>query len=309
MKPLVLAFPGERLGMAGRLAEELGAELGSWTMRRFPDGESYLRVDSAVKGRDVLVVATMTRPDEQTLPLLFLAETLCELEATSVGWVTPYLPYMRQDTRFHPGEALTSRGYARLLSTYFDWLVTVDPHLHRLDSLDPIYSIPCRLVHSAPRIADWLAREVPDGFLIGPDAESHQWVSAVAALADLPFMILEKVRSGDRDVEVTAPAELSRGKGRRPVIIDDIISTGRTMIETIEEVRRAGLGEPVCIGIHALFVDDSFDELRRAGISRIVTCNTVEHESNTIDITGLLAEGVKKSLALSAAPALSDGVA
>src|SRR5829696_534139 len=110
-------------------------------------------------------------------------------------------------------------------------LVTVDPHLHRYKSLDEIYSIPTRVVHSAPFLAEWIAANEPAPLLIGPDIESEQWVSEVAARANAPYRILRKQRHGDRDVEITIP-DLHEFSGRMPVLVDDIISSGRTIIET-----------------------------------------------------------------------------
>ena len=166
------------------------------------------------------------------LPLLFAAATARELGASRVGLVAPYLAYMRQDRRFKPGEAVTSRQVARLLSDAFDWLVTVDPHLHRYSSLADIYSIPTHVVHAAPLIAEWIKANVTNPLIIGPDSESEQWVAAVASDVGAPYSVLEKVRHGDRDVEIRLK-DLEQWKGRTPVLVDDIISTGRTMIEAV----------------------------------------------------------------------------
>src|SRR6266508_3440828 len=83
----------------------------------------------------------------------------------------PYLAYMRQDRRFKPGEAVTSRQVAQLLSKAFDWLVTVDPHLHRYGALGEIYTIPTRIIHAAPLSYDGVKQNVPDPLIIGPDSD------------------------------------------------------------------------------------------------------------------------------------------
>ncbi|MFD2854944.1 hypothetical protein ACFSZS_09350 [Seohaeicola zhoushanensis] len=112
---------------------------------------------------------------------------------------------MRQDRRFAPGQAISAPLFARFLGESFDWLITVDPHLHRIKSLNEVFSVPAIRVATAPLIADWIASEVPDAVLIGPDNESRQWVAEVAAMARRPFEVLDKQRSGDRSVEVTLP--------------------------------------------------------------------------------------------------------
>ena len=133
--PLIVALPGNE-GLAQRLAEGLDGEVARTEFRRFPDGESYARIDTQVQGRSVILACTFDRPDEKFLMLTFAAATARELGAVRIGLVAPYLCYLRQDQRFRPGEAVTSRLFARMVSGTFDWLVTIDPHLHRLAALD-----------------------------------------------------------------------------------------------------------------------------------------------------------------------------
>ncbi|MDC4227275.1 MAG: ribose-phosphate pyrophosphokinase [Candidatus Manganitrophus sp.] len=289
-KPLLLPFPGNA-GLADTLAGRIDAEIGKLVVRRFPDYESYVRIESRVEGRTVLLCCTLDRPDEKIIPLLFLAKTARELGAEKVGLVAPYLAYMRQDARFQPGEGISSYYFGRLLSDVFDGLVTVDPHLHRHRSLEAVYSIPNRVVHAAPAISDWIRAHFPHPLLIGPDRESEQWVSAVAGGAGAPHLILEKIRRSDREVEISLPAA-DRWHDRTPVLIDDIISSAGTMIEAVGQVRRAGLPPPVCIGVHAVFADRAYADLLASGAAQVVTCNTIPHDSNRIDVSDLLAEGI-----------------
>ncbi|MCC2654542.1 MAG: phosphoribosylpyrophosphate synthetase, partial [Microvirga sp.] len=249
-RALVIPLPGND-DLAGRIVRGLGAELGQLETRNFPDGETYLRIVTESKGRDVVLVCTLDRPDPKLLPVIFAARTVRQLGAAQVGLVAPYLAYMRQDKRFHKGEAVTSTIFATLLSSAFDWLVTVDPHLHRYKSLDEIYSIPTRVVNSAPLLAEWIAANEPAPLLIGPDIESEQWVSEVAARANAPYRILRKQRHGDRDVEITIP-DLHEFSGRMPVLVDDIVSSGKTMIETARRLKTQGMPPPICIAVHAL---------------------------------------------------------
>lgn len=231
MKTLVLAMPGNE-ALAGRLTVALAADRLSAIIRQFPEGETYVKLEGDVSGCTVVVACTLDRPDAKILPLLFAAQALREQRVARVGLVAPYLAYMRQDTRFQPGEAVTSTHFARVLSQHFDWLVTVDPHLHRHAALSAIYSMPAVAVHAGSRIGRWIRTNVKRPVLVGPDAEGEQWVSVVAREANAPFVILEKVRRGDRDVEVSVP-DFAVLRDRAPVIVDDIISTGRTLAETL----------------------------------------------------------------------------
>lgn len=284
-------LPGnEALGRS--LARALDTTPGRLEVRRFPDGESYVRVLDDPAGEDALVLCTLDRPDPKLMPLVLLSAVLREQGAPSVTLLAPYLAYMRQDRRFNPGEPVSAGHFARLLGESFDALVTVDPHLHRIASLDEIYEMPARVVHAAAPMADWVARNVPDAALIGPDAESEQWVSRVAETAGVPWTTLEKERRGDRDVSVSMP-ELERWPDRRPVLVDDIISTAHTMAAAIRHLRTSGSGGPVCLATHAVFAGDAWEVLRDAGAGRVVTTNTIAHPTNAIDLGPMLAGALR----------------
>jgi ribose-phosphate pyrophosphokinase len=295
MSIVVFALPGNET-LAAALATALGAKTGALCVRRFPDGETYLRFDTPVAGQQVVLACSLHHPDEQAMPLLFAAATAKELGAASVGLAAPYLGYMRQDKRFHDGEAVTSALFARLLSQHVDRLVSVDPHLHRWNSLDQIYSVPSKVVPAAPLLAAWIKANVTAPVLIGPDAESEQWVSAVAGIAGVPHLVLEKVRRGDRDVSVSIP-DPAVLRGRTPVLVDDIISTGRTMVAAVRHLMAQGLNPPVCIGVHAIFAEDAREALQAAGAARIVTTNTIPNETGIIDVTPEVARAMNVLLA------------
>lgn len=294
MIPLIFSMPGNE-AFAAQLGRAIGGEIGTLEVHRFPDGESCVRLHAPVHGRDVIIVCTLDRPDDKIMPLYFAACVARELGARRVGLVAPYLAYMRQDARFREGEGITSRYFARFLSDFCDWLVTVDPHLHRHHSLSEVYSIPTRLVHAAPAIAAWIARNVQQPWLIGPDAESEQWAATVADLLGCECSILDKTRHGDRDVMVTALSSAG-GSGCTPVIVDDIASSGRTLIAAVGRVREAGLAAPICVAVHPVFADSAFEDLRRSGVAGIVSCNTIAHESAVIDIADSVALAVRDYL-------------
>lgn len=292
-KPLLFALPGNEV-MCKHLADVLAADVGTLDTREFPDGETYLQFDNTLASRTVVLVCTLAHPNDKFLPLFLATATARDLGAARIGLVAPYLAYVRQDRRFHDGEGVTSRYVAGLLSTAFDWLVTVDPHLHRFKSLSEIYAIPTRVTHAASLIARWIKANVETPLLIGPDGESEQWVAHVAADAGASFTVLRKIRRGDRDVEVSVK-HLDRLAGRTPVLVDDIISSGHTMLEAVRHVREHTSAAPICIGVHGIFADKSDALLESAGV-RIVTTNTVPHASNAIDVSELLATGMESLL-------------
>lgn len=274
------------------ITEALKLKKGELIRHQFPDGESYIRYETPLKGKKVVIIDTLDHPDEKILPLIFAAETAKELGATEVGLVAPYLAYMRQDTRFHPGEAITSIYFAKLISQAFDWMVTVDPHLHRHHALSEIYTIPTQVVSAAPIMSSWIEKHVNQAVLIGPDEESKQWVSRIAQDIHIPFTVLEKVRLGDHHVNVSIPA-LKNFPHHTPVLIDDIVSTGQTMIETIRHLKVMGANPPVCIVVHPIFAGITTQTLIEIGAKQVVSCNTIPHNSNELDLSETLADAIR----------------
>jgi ribose-phosphate pyrophosphokinase len=292
METILFALPGNE-ELSKKLASHLGAEIGEVVIRQFPDGETYIQIKSDVKSKKVVLLCTLHEPDRKILPLYFLSKTAMELGANCTCLIAPYLAYMRQDKRFHSGEGITSVYFGALVSQFAEKLVTVDPHLHRRTSLSEVYNIPNKVLHAANHISKWIEQHIPNPVLVGPDSESEQWVSEVAKNANAPFLVLEKIRHGDKDVEVSVP-QVDNYKNHTPVLVDDIISTARTMIETVGHLKRAGMQAPVCIGVHAVFSGNAYQELKEVGTADIITCNTIPHESNKIDISDILTEGYKQ---------------
>ena len=282
---IIFALPGSE-ELAERLATRFDKIRGEVVIRNFPDGETYVRILSEVKDKKVVMVCSLNDPDEKLLPLYFLSKTAIALGAKCTCLVAPYLAYMRQDKQFHEGEGITSQYFAKLISSFAETIITVDPHLHRYGSLSEIYQVHTTVVSAADNISIWIKTNILNPVLIGPDSESEQWVSEVAGMAKAPFIILTKIRHGDRNVEVAIP-EVDKYKNHTPVLVDDIISTARTMIETVGHLKNAGMKPPVCIGVHAVFAGNAYNDLLGAGVEKVITCNTISHESNGIDISGL----------------------
>ena len=287
---LIFCLPGNE-DLTAQLTRQLQVPGGTCSIRRFPDGETYVRILSEVRDKGVLLVITLDHPDDKVLPLYFFCQTARELGAKKIGLIAPYLAYMRQDKQFQAGEAVTSSQFAGLLSPLADWMITIDPHLHRRSSMGEIYTCPVTVLHAAPLISKWINGNIENALIVGPDSESEQWVRQVAREAGVPYIVLEKVRTGDRQVEIKIP-DISRWTQYRPVLVDDIISTARTMITTSRQLIQSGFQKPVCMGVHGIFADHAWEELMAAGAERIITCDTIPHASNGIAISPLLAPGI-----------------
>ncbi|CAM3586548.1 Ribose-phosphate pyrophosphokinase [Bordetella sputigena] len=291
MQRLILPLPGNE-ALATRLAAQCGGELGAVETRRFPDGESYVRLHGDPRGRVVDIVCTLARPDPGFLSLVFAADAARDLGAAEVNLVAPYLAYMRQDKRFQPGESISSLSFARVISSTFDRLVTVDPHLHRHPALAALYAIPTATLHAAPYLADWIAANVADPLIIGPDEESEQWAGSIAARIGAPHVVLRKTRHGDRQVDIEAP-DLARWRDRTPVLVDDIASSGRTLVAA--GAKLAGMRPPQCVIVHAVFAEDAWEQVSSC-FERVVSTDTVPHASNRIELTPLLADAILRDL-------------
>lgn len=263
------------------------ANLGKVTLHYFPDQECCIQIQSEIDNHQVIIFDSLNNPNPKIIPLLYLAQTARSLGAKEVGFVAPYLSYMRQDKVFKPGEGISAEYFSEILSKYFDWMITLDPHLHRYKSLDQIYTIPTQVAHAGPIISDWIGQNIEKPILIGPDQESEQWLKSVTQKTNIPYLVLEKTRHGDKEVEVSNP-KLENYLEYTPVLVDDIISSGRTMLETIIKLKSLTPIQPTCIGTHGIFADDCYLKLKEQDLKNIITTNSIEHPTNNIDIDPLL---------------------
>lgn len=292
MSTILHFMPGSEAPATG-LASALGIEGLPVSVRRFPDGESLVRVGGS--GGTALLFCPLDHPDTKLVQVLLAASALRDSGAGQVILVAPYLGYMRQDMAFSPGEAVSQRVIGGLISGSFDGLVTVDPHLHRTARLeDVVPGIAALVVSAAATIAQAIAASVaPDTILVGPDAESRQWVEAVAAPLGLETMIGEKRRLGDRRVEIVLP-EASRAAARPVMLVDDLISSGGTLRECARQLASAGAILRGAIATHCLADAAGLAILARDGIERVVATDTVPGPASIIAMAPALAAAIRQ---------------
>lgn len=284
--PLILGFP-EYAPQARRLAAAAGLPYREVALHRFPDGECRVRLPLPLPER-VILCRSLDHPNDKLIELALAARTARELGSGHLTLVAPYLCYMRQDIAFSPGEAVSQRIVGRLLADWFDAVITVDPHLHRIRRLEE--AVPAaRAVALActPLVSALIAREDPSPLLAGPDLESEQWVRTIAESVGLDWCVGEKERLGDREVRVRFPRADCRG--RPVVLIDDVASTGRTL-----EAAALALGRQRPAGVsvlvtHALFLEEALERLRAAGVGRILSTDSIPHPTNRIELARLIA--------------------
>ena len=275
---------------AEALADALGVPCRIVQTHRFPDGENKITLPSSLPGH-VIICRSLDHPNEKLLELLLAAKTARELGAKLVTLVAPYLCYMRQDKAFEPGEAVSQRIVGSFLADLFDNVITVDPHLHRIQYLEQVVPATGALTLSATALmADFLAERLQNPVLLGPDSEAEQWVGAVALPNEWEYGVCEKLRSGDRQVEITLP-EIDL-RGRDVVIVDDVASSGHTLLQATEGCLAANARQVDVLVTHALLGDDAKQQLIRAGVGNIWSTDSVSHDSNVIPLHGLLRDAV-----------------
>lgn len=283
---LVLTFP-EYEPQGQRLAAAFGCDSAPVDLYRFPDGEARVRLPAKLPRR-VALCRSLCDPDAKLIELLLVSRTARELGAGHVSLFAPYLCYMRQDKAFVPGEAVSQRIIGAFLGAQFDRVVTVDPHLHRIERLDQALPGDARALSASLVLAEFLARRVDrSALLVGPDSESRQWVAAIAAHCGCEYVIAEKTRRSDRDVSVRLPE--TRVRERSVILVDDIVSTGHTLATVAAQLTRAGAARIDALVTHALFSEQAETLLRDAGVTDIWSTDSVPHASNRVELASLLA--------------------
>lgn len=288
--PMLLLHFDEDAASAQRLAHAAGLAHAGIARHRFPDGELKLRLPAELPNR-VVLLRTLNDPNEKLTELLLVAQAARTLGAQLLTLVTPYLAYMRQDMAFNPGEVVSQRIIGRFLASLFDAVITVDPHLHRVATLQEAVPVPQAVVLSgAPLLADEIAAHHTAPLLIGPDEESAQWIAQAAQVHGFDFGVCRKVRHGDREVHIELPDTDVRG--RAVVVLDDVASSGRTLAGAARLLLAAGAASVDVAVTHALFAGDALQVITDAGVGRVWSTDTIEHPSNAVSMAAPIAQAL-----------------
>ncbi|NOT11449.1 MAG: ribose-phosphate diphosphokinase [Methylococcaceae bacterium] len=286
---LILTFP-DYLKQAQRLASSLNVPLLEVVLHRFPDGESLIRLPPSLPAH-VIICRSLNQPNDKLIELLLCATTARQLGVKRITLIAPYLCYMRQDIANQPGEAVSQRIIGKLLADLFDDVITVDPHLHRISTLNQAIPIKNAIsLTAADEIGFFLQKKLVHALLLGPDSESEQWVAAIAEKIGFDYAIAEKQRRGDRLVEISLP---NRSFSEMPVvIIDDMASTGRTLAGTVRQLQAAGNKETYAVVTHALFCGDAEAHILQAGVRGLWSTDSIDHPTSCIHLDLLIAKTV-----------------
>ena len=287
---IVSCSHGKHIGYL--VAKKLKKRHSALIVDKFPDDELRVRLDSSLKNKIVVLIQSFCRNvSDCIVEVILAAHTAKELGAKKVILAAPYFPYMRQDKRFHKGEAISQRIIAGLIDRYFDAVCIMDPHLHRKSRLDDLFKIKTKKLTANPLIADYIKKHIKNPVIIGPDEESYKWARNVAEILGVESRILKKKRYSSYHVEVKLNKKIDL-KGKNVVIVDDIVSTGHTILETAKILRRLGVKNIYCVCVHGIFINDALNKLRKAGI-KVASTNTIPNKAARIDVSGIIADSLK----------------
>ncbi|HZP70267.1 MAG TPA: ribose-phosphate diphosphokinase [Pseudolabrys sp.] len=294
-RPAIHALP-TAINDAERLASRLGVPLHPIDVHFFPDGE--LRVTVGPPSATAIVYAPLDRPNDKLLILLFAAEAFRREGARRLVLTAPYLCYMRQDAAFHRGEAINQKVIGSLLAGSFDRMITVDAHLHRTKNIEDVFpGIESDDLSAMPAIADVLRGSgiSHETVVTGPDEESRPWVRDLAARLDLKHAVGHKSRRDDKSVEIGFDNS-GLFKGRPALLVDDIVSSGGTLLACTKALLGAGAIAVDVVVTHALFTSEMIRSFRDAGVRSIRSTTSVPHATNAIALDGILADALRKEL-------------
>jgi ribose-phosphate pyrophosphokinase len=298
MDMTIFAGPAS-LSLAEAVAVQLGQPLGTCTVQRFPDSELHVELHDSVRGHDVyLLQATSPPVDLHLLELLFLADACRRAGAARLTAVMPYFGYARQDRRARGREAVGARLVAELLgSSGLQRLVAVDLHTAALEGFLPI---PLEHLSAVPLLVQAVRPWVTDNtVIVAPDLGAVKLAERYAAALQRPLAIVHKTRLSGEDVRVERI--MGEVHGRRPVIVDDMISTGGTIVAASQALLAAGCAPPMTVvTTHGLLVGPAVERLRSLPLQRLLVTDSVTGPTESglplqvTSLDALLAEAIRR---------------
>ena len=270
--PMMVLTGTANPALAGRIAEELGQPLCDVTVKRFADGEIFVRIDENVRGRDVFVIQPTNPPAENTLELLLLIDAAKRASAARVTAVVPYFGYARQDRKDQPRVSIAAKLMANLIvAAGADRLITIDLHQHQLQGF---FDIPVDHLYASPVFMNhYRSVDMEDFVVVATDVGAAKMARGYAKRMGAGLAIIDKRRSGPNVAEVVNV--VGEVDGRKCLIPDDMVDTAGTMVNAVEALRERGATAVYCIATHALLSGPAVERLSGADIVEIAVTDTV----------------------------------
>jgi ribose-phosphate pyrophosphokinase len=275
--------------IAGNLANRLQLPVLHAIYKRFPDGEFYVRLLDDINGKDVVIVQTVY-PDSKIVELLLMQDAVHDAGAKKIIVVLPYFGYGRQDKKFEDGEAISARAIAQHISLHSDYVITVDPHKEHILKFFTVPTFSCSAVST---IAQHLMGKNID-FILAPDKGAKERAKEAAEIINCEYDYLEKTRINGNTVKI-APKELD-ARDKNVAIIDDIISTGGTMANSITELKKQGAKAVFIACTHGLFIGNAKEKLLASDCDEIISTDTIETDFSKVSVAECIATTIVKTV-------------
>jgi ribose-phosphate pyrophosphokinase len=282
--------------LAEEVASHLGQPLCQLTLKRFADGEIFVKIDENVRGRDVFIIQPTNPPAENMLELLLLIDAARRASAARVTAVIPYFGYARQDRKDQPRVAISAKLMANMITRAgADRVLAMDFHQHQLQGF---FDLPVDHLYAAPVFTShYRQKALKNLVVVAADVGGAKMARGFANRLDASLAIIDKRRPSANIAEVVNV--VGNVEGRDCLIPDDMIDTGGTMSEAIHALKRLGARDIYCCGTHALLSGPAIDRLSAAPVKEVAVSNTIPlPEERTFDqlkvlsIAGLLAKAI-----------------
>jgi ribose-phosphate pyrophosphokinase len=296
--------------LAAMISKEMDDELCPVETKKFPDGERYVRIKGEIEKEMTVVQSTAFPQDENIMELLFLINNLKDLGAEEIKVVVPYMGYARQEKRFKTGETISARIIANLIeksgATKF-----YSVNLHE-ESVLNFFNIPCKNISAMKPIAEYIKEKTDNPIIVGPDKGALNFAEEIADILNCESTYLQKTRISPEKVETKIVkmrydfntddpefknkkqnVDISTVEGKEAVIIDDIISTGGTIVNAINILKDHGAKTIDVCCVHPVLVNDAILKLYSAGIRNLAGTNTIKSEVSEISLATEIAKNIK----------------
>lgn len=288
-------------GTANRaLAEEVSAHLGQplcqVTIRRFADGELFVKIDENVRGRDVFIIQPTNPPAENLIELLLLMDAARRASAARITAVIPYFGYARQDRKDQPRVAISAKLMANMVSVAgADRVLAMDFHQHQLQGF---FDLPVDHLYAAPVFVNhYRQKTLRELVIVAPDVGSAKMARGFAKRLNASIAIIDKRRPSANVAEVVNV--VGEVTGRDCLIPDDMIDTAGTMVEAVHALKRLGAEDIYCCATHALLSGPAVDRLVASPVKEVAVTNTIAIPAErrfdrlrVLSIAGLLAKAI-----------------
>jgi ribose-phosphate pyrophosphokinase len=283
-------------GLAEEVAQHLGQPLCALTIKRFADGELFVKIDENVRGRDVYIIQSTNPPAENMMELLLLMDAAKRASAARVTAVIPYFGYARQDRKDQPRVAISAKLMANMVTRAgADRVLGMDFHQHQMQGF---FDLPVDHLYAAPVFVNhFRQKQLRDPVVVAPDVGSAKMARGFAKRLNATLAIIDKRRPSANVAEVVnVVGEVS---GRDCVIPDDMIDTAGTMSEAVHALKRLGARDIYCCATHALLSGPAVDRLSASPVSEVVVTNTIAipperkfDRLKILSIAGLLSKAI-----------------